>query len=105
MHEEIKARKKISELLESFESFERLRGMCLLFNKDSKYYKFSGFVTAALLDWEKENKIPITILAIDTKEIGWITFYRTREDLIDMFNNCDAFIGNTSEGSFLIEKE
>lgn len=101
MHEEIKNRKKIDELLTP-QGFESLLGMVLLFNKESLYFPYSGFVTASLLDYDDpENKI--SILAIYGQN-GLITFKRTRQDLVDMFNVCDAFIGKTAEESFLLEK-
>jgi len=101
MHEEIKNRKKLEELLTP-DGFESLRGMLLLFNRESPYFIYSGVVTASLLDYDDpENKI--SILAINGKH-GLITFKRTRQDLIGMFNVCDAFCGHTPETSFLLEK-
>jgi hypothetical protein len=41
-HLEIKKFKTIEEILSSFDEFEKLLGMVLLFNKDSEYFKSSG---------------------------------------------------------------
>lgn len=91
----------IDSLLESDKNFESLLGMCLLFDKDSEYYKFSGFVTCALLDYDDpDNKI--SILAIQTAT-DWITFKYTREDLRKMFSHCIEFVGKSEEDSFTIE--
>ena len=91
----------IDSLLETFESFECLLGMCLLFDKESEYYKFSGFVTAALLDYYDPDK-GISILAIKTAD-QFYTFKYTREDLRKMFSHCIEFVGKTEEDSFTIE--
>jgi hypothetical protein len=99
MHEEIKNRKTVEEI---FNDFESLKGLWLLFNKDTEYYKFSGVVTAALLDYDDPDK-HISILAIKTED-NWYTFKYTREDLTKMFNNCDAFIGENETDSFLLSK-
>jgi hypothetical protein len=82
---------------EILENFEDLRRYLLLFDVDSPYYEFSGKVTAALLDFEKEGDDDITILAIMGK--NWITFHRTRQDLMDMFKVCE-FVGQTEEETF-----
>lgn len=101
MHEEIKNKIKINDLFNP-NTFEALKDKLLLFNEKSEYYKFSGIVTAALLDYEDlENKI--SILAIKTLD-NWFTFKYSREDLIKMFNDCDVVIGNNPEDSLLIEK-
>lgn len=92
--------KKLSWLLESPENFATLKDMVLLFDKDSKWYEYSGFVTAALLDYEDDQ---ISILAINGSK-GWITFKRSRADLIDMFSNCIEFVGQDEESSFVLEK-
>lgn len=97
--------KKLDWILESSENFESLKGMVLLFDKNSEYYSFSGFVTAALLDYEEENNEKITILAIDTKHLnGWLTFRKTREDLRKMLSNCIEFVGENEEKSFVLGK-
>ena len=92
--------KTIDSLLESFEAFESLLGMCLLFDKESDYYKFSGFVTAALLDYDDPDK-GTSILAIKTAD-NFYTFKYTREDLRKMFSNCIEFVGKSEEDSFKI---
>jgi hypothetical protein len=93
--------KTIDSLFENADAFGSLLGMCLLFDKNSEYYKFSGFVTAALLDYDDpDNKI--SILAIKTAN-DWITFKYTREDLKKMFSNCIEFVGKSEEDSFTIE--
>jgi len=89
----------IDSLLETPEAFEELLGMCLLFDKDSDYYKFSGFVTAALLDHDEPG---ISILAIKTND-QWYTFKYTREDLKKMFSHCIEFVGKSEEDSFTIQ--
>lgn len=94
--------KKLQDLLVPQE-FEKLLGFVLLFDKDSEYFKFSGFVTAALLDFEGTKEEPLTILAINGQH-GLITFHRTRKDLHDMFNNCVEFVGRNEEESFVLEK-
>ena len=92
----------IDWLLEKPENFETLLGMCLLFDKNSDYYKLSGFVTAALLDHDDPDK-QISILAIDTRHLsGWITFKYSREDLRKMFSHCIEFVGKTPEESFTL---
>lgn len=91
---------KSKTLDEIFEDFEQLKGMCLLFDKNSEYYKFSGYVTAALLDYDDPDK-QISILAIQTNT-GWFTFKYTREDLTKMFLNCIEFVGTTEDESFKI---
>lgn len=96
-HTDIKKFKTVQEI---FDSFDSLLGMCLLFNKDTEYFKFSGFVTAALLDFNGDDD---NILAIETSNIGWITFHWTREDLRKAFENCDAFLGKTEDQSFLLK--
>lgn len=98
-HSEITKYKTIEEILESPESFETLLGMALLFNRDTDYFNFSGFVTAALLDYEGEDK---NILAINANN-KLLTFRWGREDLRKMFESCDAFIGKTEEESFLLK--
>lgn len=92
----------IDSLLESPESFEDLLGMCLLFDKESEYYKFSGFVTSALLDFDDPNK-GISIFAIKTSD-NFYTFKYTREDLRKMFSHCIEFVGKSEEDSFILEK-
>jgi hypothetical protein len=94
-------KRTIDSLLASPESFEELLGMCLLFDKNSDYYKFSGFVTAALLDFDDPDK-GISILGIKTTD-QWYTFRYTREDLRKMFSHCIEFVGKTEEESFTIE--
>ena len=93
----------IDNLFESFESFEKLKDMCLLFDKESEYYKFSGFVTAALLDFDDLDK-KISILSIKTAD-NWFTFKYTREDLKKMFSHCIECVGVDEESSFKIDKE
>ena len=92
--------KTIDSLLETSEAFESLMGMCLLFDKNSDYYKFSGFVTAALLDYDDPDK-GISILAIKTAD-HWFTFKYTREDLRKMFSHCIEFVGKDEESSFTV---
>ncbi len=97
--------KKISQIIDSIENFEQLLGMALLFDKNSKYFGWSGFVTAALLDWEEKDNKSLTVLGIDTKHLnGWITIKLTKEELIDALNNCIEFVGKTEEDSFTLEK-
>lgn len=105
-HDDIKDRKTLSSLLESEESFSQLRNMLLLFNKDSEYYKFSGIVTAALLDFEiSEEGEDLSILAISCGMINqWNTFKCSRTELEKMLNCCDAFIGASAKMSFLLKK-
>ena len=93
----------LDSLFENFESFEKLKGMLLLFDKNSEYYKFSGFVTAALLDYEDKDK-QISILAINTST-NWFTFKYSREDLKKMLSNCIEFVGNNEDDSFVLEKQ
>lgn len=93
--------KTIDDLLETPEKFEQLLGMCLLFDRDSDYYKFSGFVTAALLDHDDLKK-GISILAIKTNT-DWFTFRYSREDLRKMFSYCIEFVGKTEEDSFTVQ--
>lgn len=100
MHEEIKARKSIKELLSSAKEFEQLKGMVMLFTEKGRFYKYSGMVTAALLDYEDAEK-QISIIAIKGQE-GWITFEADRTMLIDMLENTEAVIGDSPEKSFLI---
>jgi hypothetical protein len=96
--------KKIDDLLKDQESFESLLGMVLLFDKNSEYYKFTGWVTAALLDYDDPDK-GISIFAINTgRPSEWFTFKYTREDLRKMFENCIEFVGKTEEESFILEK-
>ena len=96
--------KTIDWLLESKENFETLCGMCLLFDKKSEYYKFSGFVTAALLDYDDLER-KISILAIDTKRPqGLFTFKYSREDLRKMLSNCIEFVGKSEKESFILVK-
>ncbi len=98
--------KKLSEIIGSSKEFEKLLGMCLLFDKSSPYFGWSGIVTAALLDYEEDDGKPITILAIDTKHLnGWLTIKRSKEELIDLLNNCIEFVGNSDEECFTLEKE
>ena len=78
-HDDIKNRKTMEEILNSF---DKLVGTVLL-----------------LLNFDAEND---HILAITGKN-GWFTFHRTTEDLKDMFNHCDAFVGKDLESSFLLE--
>jgi hypothetical protein len=91
----------IDSLLKTPKAFENLLGMCLLFDKNSDYYKFSGFVTAALLDFDDLDK-NISILAIKTAD-QWYTFKYSREDLKKMFSYCIEFVGKTEEDSFTIQ--
>ncbi len=100
--------KKLSEILDTFENFTSLLHMCLLFDKHSEYYKFSGFVTAALLDYDDpDNKISIIAINTYTDGIGWhlYTFKRTREELIKMLSECVECVGNTEKDSFIIEND
>lgn len=94
--------KKLDWFFESPENFAVLKGMCLLFAKDTDYYKFSGIVTAALLDYEDPDK-QISILAIRTLD-NWITFKYSREDLKKMLTSCVEFVGQSYEESFQLEK-
>lgn len=98
-HSDITNRKSIDDILKSKESFEKLLGMGLLFNRETEYYKFSGFVTAALLDFDGDDQ---NILAINSSISGLITFHWSREDLRKAFENCDAFIGKNPGDSFLL---
>ena len=93
--------KTVDSLLETSKSFETLLRMCLLFDKNSDYYKFSEFVTAALLDYDDPEK-KISILAIKTAD-RWFTLKYTREDLKKMFSHCIEFVGKDEENSFTIE--
>jgi len=95
--DDIKNRKTLKDI---FSNFESLLGYCLLFDKNSDYYKFSGFVTAALLDHEEDGKI--TIFSIKTSS-DWFTFRYTRGDLEKMFSHCVAFVGKDEKDSFLLE--
>ena len=93
--------KNVEELLSSSDNFGELLGKAILFNKDSNYYKFSGFVTAALLDFDDpENSI--SILAIKTND-NWYTFKYTRNDLRKMFASCMEVVGQTEEDSFTLQ--
>ena len=103
-------RTKIDELLKSGENFENLLYKLLLFDKDSEYFKFTGFVTAALLDYEDVDK-QISILAINTHPntidvngtpVSWFTFEYNREDLRKMFKSCIEVVGETEDKSFVI---
>ena len=94
-------KKTIEQLLTNPESFEILLGMCLLFNKDSEFYKFSGLVTAALLDYDLDNQI--SILSIKTPD-NWHTLKCSREYLSKLLSNCDEFVANTPEESFILQK-
>lgn len=98
----IKNIKTIEQLLSNSKSFETLHGMCLLFNKDSEFYKFSGIVTAALLDYDDPDK-QISILAIKTTD-NWHTLKCSREYLSKLLSNCDEFVANTPEESFILQK-
>ena len=101
-HSDIIARKTIGEILTP-DGFEGLLNMCLLFNRESKYYKYSGWVTAALLDYEDaENQI--SIFALRNPALGLFTLKPSRVELRDMLENCDAFVGQTIETSFLLVK-
>ena len=91
----------IDSLLENFGTFENLKGMCLLFDKNSDYYKFSGFVTAALLDYD-DPKNGVRILAIKNND-NWYTFKYTRDDLRKMFSHCIEFVGRSEEDSFTLQ--
>lgn len=99
MHDDITNRKSLDEIFESVSSFEQLKGMALLFNRDSEYYRFSGFVTAALLDFHGPEE---SVLAIYGNE-GWITHKGDREYFKKMLSCCDAFIGEDAEHSFLLQ--
>ena len=79
--------------------FEILHGMMLLFDKNSKYFEYSGFVTAALYEFETDNR---TVLAINCSK-GWITFKLTKDELEDMLKNCVEFVGKDEESSFKIK--
>lgn len=94
--------KKLDWLLENEDNFASLLGMVLLFDKNSEWNEYSGFVTAALLDFDDpENKI--SILAIHCGVRGLFTFKRTREELNDILLNCVEFVGEDEESSFILE--
>lgn len=96
--------KTIDEIFDNPENFESLLGMCLLFDKNSKYFEYSGFITAALLDRENDGNNKLSILAIDThKPNGWYTFKWKNEDLKEMLSNCIEFVGKTEEDSFVLK--
>ena len=100
-HEDITNRKRLEDVISTFESFEQLKGMLLLFNRESPYYNHSGFVTASLLNFESNGTV--SVLAIATAE-GWKTFKCDKDELVKMLSCCDAFVGADPESSFLLEK-
>lgn len=93
--------KKIEDILKTPEQFETLLYKVLLFAKDSDYYKFSGKVTAALLNYDDPDK-EISILAIRTPE-QWYTFKSSKDDLRKMLGKCIEVVGNSEEESFTLE--
>ena len=95
--------KRLSEILKNQESFESLHHKLLLFAKDSKFYSWSGYVTAALLDFEDDGGVPVTIIAINTyKAHGWLTIKRGRAELEEMLKSCIEVVGETEADSFTI---
>lgn len=101
MYEEITKRKKMDELLTPA-GFASLLQMLLLFNREGRFYEHSGFVTAALLDYDDPVN-QVSILGVWVLGKGLMTFKLTRPELTEMLNQCDAFIGKTPEESFLLE--
>ena len=98
---EITNSKKLEDLLTP-KGFESLLHKILLFKEDSDFFKLSGYVTAALLDYETDDKgEAITVLAIQN-DAGWLTHKCTRKWLTEMFSHCEAVAGKTPEESFTI---
>lgn len=107
MHEDIKNRKSLDTLLSNQEGFEIIKGMLLLFNRNSEYYRYSGQVTAALLDFEGiGSEKNITVLALTCPMLDkLITFKLNKDQLSAVLKSCDAFIGNSLETSFILEEK
>lgn len=106
-YSEITKRKTLDSLFESAESFANLLEMLLIFNRNSIYSEYTGIVTAALLDFEKEETEKfITVFAIHNgKPGGWYTIKDTKENIKVILKDVDAFIGKTLEESFILERE
>jgi len=108
MHEDIKARKTFEEITSSPEEFEKLLGMVLLFNRDSPYFKYSGWVRAAVLNAQCPccdkvySFMAFSQTAAATKPEDMMMIQLSSEELKAIIFNCDAFIGLTLEESFLL---
>lgn len=97
-HPEVTKIKKFEDVFKNQKSLEELKGKLLLFDKESKYYKYSGWVTAALF---KFNEDGTTLLATFGKE--WIRNDADIKFFKKMFKYCDVVIGKGPEDSFFIE--
>lgn len=109
MHEDITNRKTFEQVTASPEVFKQLVGMVLLFSRDSKWFEYSGWCRGAVLDatcpcCDKR----FTMLAFSkgpeaTKPEDMMKLELSREELILMLSSCDAFIGQSSSESFLLD--
>ena len=96
-HDDIKGRKTMTEIIGSFGD---LVGMCLLFNRESHYYKASGIVTETRLDTTAGNSA-LSIYKPDTGDT-LVMAISTLAALEEILSTCDAFVGATEEKSFLL---
>jgi hypothetical protein len=96
-HDDINARKTLAEIIASLGD---LVGMCLLFNRKSRYYKASGIVTETRMDTVTGHSA-LSIRNPDTGDTLVIAM-ATLAALEDLLSTCDAFVGHTPEDSFLL---
>lgn len=97
-HDDIKGSKTMAEIIGSLGD---LVGMCLLFNRESAYYKVSGLVAATTFN-EITEKSSITLCHPSTGAYLVTIAMDTRADLETVLSTCDAFVGATEEKSFLL---
>lgn len=98
-HPEVTNVKTIAEILSSPSAFECLLGTVMLFDRDSKFFRFSGLCTACLLDYED----PQTTIMAFLSSSGFLTAKFSRESLVDLLKCCDVVVCKVPEDSFFLE--
>jgi hypothetical protein len=100
----------LSWLLSSWDNFASLLGKLILWPREHKNYTLSGFVTAALLDFEEINNEKYTILAINQLPSTnlafnkpWMTYKLTRENLLDFLSGNPEIVGKKEEDTYFLK--
>lgn len=108
-HPEVIARKTFDELTASPEAFAQLAGMLLLFARDSDYFEYSGWCRGALLEapacvdcGKKGSMLAFSKGPEATKPEDMEIMRLDRDELKNMLDHCDVFLGQTAETSFFL---
>ena len=95
----------ITWLLDSPENFAFLLRKLILWPERDKNYEKSGYVTAALFNFEGSNEHLIAIHRPNLQPPQWWTSYHwDRDGLIDFFSGNPEIVGDSEEDTYLLVK-